>query len=645
MTIEFPAALDAGGRLYVAHPAGRVDEPALRAGIDELSARGFAVDRDRRLGAGCESASFLASDDISRSRDLLHGLSAPGYDAVLAARGGYGAMRLLDRLPPELLRWRPRWLVGYSDITALHLWAYSQGVASIHGAMPAGFQKDSTGASTASLIDALLGNPHPLDAAGPDGVSGRLIGGNLSLLAAMRPTRWWPDLSGCLLFIEEIGEPLYRIDRALQTLLLAGGLEAAAGFVVGQCTKCGEGSGDDRAAADWIATELSSLGRPVIREAPAGHGVPNVAFVHGQTYVLSDGALRGVPPETAASGMPLPLRCHESASAVLRRAVDSGVCTAAQLVVSRDGRRLLDLAVGRPNATSTEAITATTPFDLASVTKAICTAPLAHLALESSLVDLTDRCPRSISVAEPTLRDLLRHSSGLPAHIEVFREARSSPAPKEAARAAFASVAATESTPIYSDVGYIALGRWLETIFGVALDEAFRVHIAAPLGLDLAFGPVDGAVATELCDWREEILAGVVHDENAQVLGGVAGHAGLFGNARDVDRLARSLLGHGPPLLTPAAVERMWDHGERPSGGTYTLGWDTPSGARSNAGTAMAPDTTVGHLGFTGTSLWIDRADGLAVTLLTNRVHPFRESAGIRWLRPTLHDAVCREVR
>ena len=629
----------------MSHPAGRVDPSALAAGIALLENAGARVERNAGLGAGCAAAPFLAADDLARTRDLLHGLSAPGYDAVLAARGGYGTMRVLDRLPPELLRWRPRWLVGYSDITALHLWAYAQGVASIHGPMPAGLSKDEGGESTAALLDALRGRPRALAVDGPNGVSGRLIGGNLSLLAAMRPTQWWPDLSGCLLFIEEIGEPMYRIDRALRTLRLAGGLEEAAGFVIGQCTGCGDGPQGELDAADWIAAELSAIGPPVLRGAHVGHGVPNIAFVHGGTYTSNGGHLEWVAPTERATGMPLPTKRQPSTHEILDHAIASGVCSGAQLVVSRRGKPVLEIAKGHHDHTGTEPVTQSTPFDLASLTKAICTAPLAHLAVERSLVALDDRCPTEISVARPTLRDLLRHASGLPAHIEVFREARLAKSPERSATRAFADIEASESGPVYSDVGYIALGRWLEVLFGERLDLVFRDHIASPLGSNLRFGPIEGAVSTEHCPARAGVLRGLVHDENAQVLGGVAGHAGVFGCARDVDVLARSFLGYGTSILSRESVDRMWDPAERPSGGTYTLGWDTPSGGRSNAGTQMGRETTVGHLGFTGTSVWIDRDDQLAITLLTNRVHPSRHSAGIRWLRPTLHDAACREVR
>ena len=641
MTLRLPAPLAELGRVYITHAAGPVDAAALQAGAKLLEAAGFKVDRNEELGSGPTDLPFLAGPDRARARDLTHALSAPGYDAVIAARGGYGTMRIMDRLPSGLLN-RTRWLVGYSDITALHLWAYQHGLGTIHGPMAAGLAKETGSESLDSLIGALRGEPSllPVDGEGP--LEGRLIGGNLSLLAALRPTQLWPDLAGCILFIEEVGEPLYRIDRMVETLRLAGGLNDANGFVIGQCTGCGLGETGPSAAAELIRSRLAETGRPVLTGASIGHGSPNLSFVHGARYELRDGALRFA--ERPAKKHPAPLRAAVEPRVLLEQAVTAGVCSGAQLVASRAGEVVIDASVGTQSDNGTTPVQPSTEFDLASITKAISTALLAHIAIEEGRIALDDRCPNKFSAADATLRNLLRHSSGLPAHREVFRTARLAADPRLAAEAEFATIAATESRPVYSDVGYIALGRWLAALFEQPLDRLFRSRIAEPLGLNLGFGPVEDAAATEFCPHRGKVLAGIVHDENAQVLGGIAGHAGLFGTARDVDAIARSLLGYGPAILRRESVGQMWDPKEKPDGGTYTLGWDTPSGPRSNAGSLMSRERTVGHLGFTGTSLWIDRERELSITLLTNRVHPSRENAGIRWLRPAIHDAIVAEI-
>lgn len=636
--------VQAGANLRAAHLAGPVDKQALLSGVELLKRRGFEVERDDSLGDAPTKKPFLAGEDWARARELTHAITSPSVDAIVAARGGYGTMRLLERIPSSILADNPKWLVGYSDITALHLWAYAQGVASIHGPMIAGLGKHSDDPSLDELLNTLALTPPKLtvETAAMRTARGRMIGGNLSLLAAMRATRWWPSLRGCILFIEEVGEPLYRIDRMLHSLLLAGGIEDLSAVVLGQFTGCGKGQGGPAAAEALVRDTLRDRGILVATGAAAGHSAPNLSFIHGGRYEIRDNACGYLgetkSPTASKRGMPEP----PTLSALMEQAIASGVCSAAQLVVSDCGEVVFTCASGT-NGFDGLAVRPTDRLDIASVTKAVSTALLAHLAIERGLVSLEERCPAAFSVARPSLRDLLRHSSGLPAHIEVFRSARGSADPRGLAERTFAAVPASDTGPRYSDVGYIALGRWLEHLFSQDLSSLFTSRIAAPLGIRAGFGPLEGAVVTEFSPFHGEFLRGLVHDENAQALGGAAGHAGLFSSATDLDVILRSLMGYGPQVLARESVERMWDYSERPEGGTYTLGWDTPSGARSNAGALMSRTATVGHLGFTGTSVWVDRDSELAVTLLTNRVHPTRDNAGIRWLRPAIQDAAYRE--
>jgi CubicO group peptidase (beta-lactamase class C family) len=194
----------------------------------------------------------------------------------------------------------------------------------------------------------------------------------------------------------------------------------------------------------------------------------------------------------------------------------------------------------------------------------------------------------------------------------------------------------------YSDLGFILLGATVERALGEPLDVAFAHRIAAPLGVGTTYRPRTASA----CAPTEGELRGVVHDENARALGGVAGHAGLFSTARDVSRIAHALVAawHGarsstvPRLLAPARVRQMWT----PStvvGSTWCLGWDRPSPVGSSAGERW-PHDGVGHLGFTGCSLWIDAPRARWVVLLTNRVHPTRDNERIKAFRPALHDAV-----
>lgn len=643
-----PEPVRAGASLRAAHLAGPVNFTAFHDGVERLRAVGFDVTRDPALGEALTALPFVSGEDHARARELTHSIMAPNIDAIVAARGGYGTMRLLERLPAGILAKNPKWLIGYSDITALHLWAYAQGVASIHGPMVAGLPKHESDDSLRELLNTLEGTPPPLAVCNPSGknATGRLIGGNLSLLAAMRSTQWWPDLRGCILFVEEIGEPLYRIDRMVQTLLLAGDFDRVEAVVLGQFTGCGEGQGGSQAAEDLVRDALLTRGIAVVTGARAGHGTPNHSFIHGGTYALQGNRCGYLGESTGAKASRTVPKAAPSTPAntrgLLQQAVEAGVCSAAQLVVSRRGQVVLNECAGTRRFAGKN-VRGEDQLDIASVTKAVSTAVLAHLAIQDGLVALDDRCPAEVSAPRPTLRSLLRHSSGLPAHVEVFRDARLAANPVSFAERAFAAVAANEAGPRYSDVGYIALGRWIELLFEERLRPLFASKVAGPLGIRTGFGPLEAAVETEFSPFHKDFLAGIVHDENAQVLGGAAGHAGLFSSATDLDVILRSLMGHGPGILTPESVDRMWSYTERPDGGTYTLGWDTPSGERSNAGALMSRTDTVGHLGFTGTSVWIDRHAELAVTLLTNRVHPTRDNAGIRWLRPAIQDAAYRE--
>jgi len=209
---------------------------------------------------------------------------------------------------------------------------------------------------------------------------------------------------------------------------------------------------------------------------------------------------------------------------------------------------------------------------------------------------------------------------------------------------------------LYSDLGFILLGEAVERLSGRPLDRFCEDEVFAPMGLDSTFfadlsqsapepspGAARAIAATEDCPWRGRILCGEVHDDNAYAMGGVAGHAGLFSSAPDMHRFVRFLgrcLDGAEPDFLPAAVVREFLETERPlPGQTHVLGWDTPSPAGSSSGRHFSA-RTVGHLGFTGTSVWWDLERDLHVVFLTNRVHPSRDNPGIRRYRPLVHDAV-----
>jgi CubicO group peptidase (beta-lactamase class C family) len=203
---------------------------------------------------------------------------------------------------------------------------------------------------------------------------------------------------------------------------------------------------------------------------------------------------------------------------------------------------------------------------------------------------------------------------------------------------------------VYSDLGYLQLGAIVERAAGKPLDEVYAELVAGPLGLQARFAgttPIEGAVATEIDDWRGQVR-GLVHDENAYYAGGICGHAGLFARIGDVARFAQALVdthhGHAHGRLVPEIVQRFARESAAPAT-TWRLGFDTPSHAPgvSQAGDRWPRLGALGHTGFTGTSLWLDLPRRRWVVLLTNRVHPTRAGSSaddIKALRRAVHDAV-----
>jgi CubicO group peptidase (beta-lactamase class C family) len=238
---------------------------------------------------------------------------------------------------------------------------------------------------------------------------------------------------------------------------------------------------------------------------------------------------------------------------------------------------------------------------------------------------------------------LLAHSSGLPAYERLFLKARTR---DELLHAAF-------STPLvvnpcaraeYSDIGFIILGIALERLADESLDRFCQREIFAPLGMTkTTYNPPTGIRATipptmDDQTFRHRIIQGEVHDENASVLGGVAGQAGVFSTAADVARFAHAMLNAGRPILRPETVALFTRRESAPAGTSRALGWDTPS-APSQSGKYFGP-ASFGHLGYTGASLWIDPNRQLSITLLTNRTWPDCSNQLIKQVRPRFQDAV-----
>jgi len=336
----------------------------------------------------------------------------------------------------------------------------------------------------------------------------------------------------------------------------------------------------------------------------------------------------------------------------LDQAVVAGVAPGAvAAVVDRAGASEI-AAVGLRRLDGPE-VTPDTRYDLASLTKVVATLPSVLRLVAAGEVGLDDPVGRFFSsagwfrqpsLAEASVRSLLTHASGLPAWRPLFAEVSER---RTALAAVLQSRLEQPGEVVYSDLGFMLLGALVERVAHERLDAFAAREVFVPLGMaDTRFGPLAGVpvAATEDCGWRDRVLEGEVHDENAAVWEGVAGHAGLFGTAADLARYAHAWLTCDPrlgpePLLAEATREQAIAGDGTAAGARRGLGWAL-AGPNGFAGAGACG---YGHTGFTGTSLWVDPGAGHAVVLLSNRVHPRRgPPEAIHRLRVAFHETVRR---
>lgn len=303
-----------------------------------------------------------------------------------------------------------------------------------------------------------------------------------------------------------------------------------------------------------------------------------------------------------------------------------------------------------------------TLFDLASVTKVFATATLAALLVERKWLNWETPVSALLphfSWKDIRLKHLLSHTAGFPAWIPFWKQLEQefkqlsprSPlyqipiCERQKKMRELVIQISPESSPgqktLYSDISFLLLGFALEEAVSMPLDLAVEEWVWRPMDLQSAFfrrvdqsverGYLEQVAATELCPWRGKILQGQVHDENCWSMGGYAGHAGAFATAADLLRFSKKLMSG---FLSPDTMKMAWSR---------EGGWDVPSGSQPAVGQYFS-HRSVGHLGFTGTSLWIDLNAGLAVVLLSNRVHPSRENMKLKSLRPQFHDAIRLDI-
>ncbi len=293
--VILPPPLRRGDPVRVVAPSSPFDPAALAKGLEVLSGRLGLLPRMRTdLTA---RRAYLAGDDARRVEEWREAVADPEARAIFCARGGYGAMRILSAVDPAPLLARPKALVGFSDVTALHASLNRAGLATVHG--PVLTQLGRAPEDAVRHLEALLRQDAPRAGAWdvpepgaglvaartirPGRASGPLLGGTLTLLAHLAGTPYAPSLEGAILFLEDVGEKPYRIDRCLTQLRLAGALDGLAGIAVGLLTQCDDGG---VLAADVVREAALALGVPAVEGLPAGHDDANFALPLGARATL-----------------------------------------------------------------------------------------------------------------------------------------------------------------------------------------------------------------------------------------------------------------------------------------------------------------------------------------------------------------------
>jgi muramoyltetrapeptide carboxypeptidase len=275
-----PPRLNAGDLIGVVSPAGPVHPSDLQKGVDLLESSGFRV---RVAPHAYDQRDYLAGEDRERLEDLHAMFLDPEVHGVFCTRGGYGSLRLLNQIRFSVMRDHPKVFVGYSDISALLLAVHAKtGLVTFHGPMVRGLEKD--GGKNWDSLKQLISSPAPFrfsltggSVLSPGRAEGPLLGGNLATICHLIETSFLPSLKGSILLLEEVGEPLYRVDRMLTHLMLSGHLSGLSGLIMGGF----EGCGDEGPLRRLFMDRLGGLSIPLLMGAPVGHGEKNRAFPLG----------------------------------------------------------------------------------------------------------------------------------------------------------------------------------------------------------------------------------------------------------------------------------------------------------------------------------------------------------------------------
>ena len=283
--------LTQGDQVVLIAPGRKIDEQSVQIAKQVLESWGLSVKTSNNLFTSHHS--YFSASDEARLEDLQNAINDPSVKAIICARGGYGTTRILDRLSLDAMQKSPKWIVGFSDITALHFKLFKNQIKSIHGLMPVMFGASDSTLSLESLRRALFGNTvevlfPSVDTAESSSVTGTVVGGNLSLLVDSLGTPSEINTDNTILVLEEVDEYLYRVDRMFVQLNRAGKLKNLAALVVGHFNDLKDSLQPfGESYEEIISSHTSNHGYPVAFNFPSGHQNPNISWIHGGEATLT----------------------------------------------------------------------------------------------------------------------------------------------------------------------------------------------------------------------------------------------------------------------------------------------------------------------------------------------------------------------
>jgi muramoyltetrapeptide carboxypeptidase len=289
--MKTPPSIKKGDKIRIVSPAGKVKEEHVLPAVEWLQNQGYKVELGKHVFAGHYQ---FAGTDKQRLEDLQSALDDPGTAAIICSRGGYGTVRIIDKLNFRNFLESPKWIVGFSDITILHVCLNNLGFSTIHGAMPRYFFDESGNQSENldTLMKLLTGEKvnysiQTSQTVRPGKASGELVGGNLSIISSLQGTKYEIDTFGKILFLEDIDEFLYHTDRMIHQLKLSGKLDNLAGLILGDFTDMKDNESPFGKSVHEIVSEaIEEFSYPVCFGFPAGHDKKNLALAFGKKWEM-----------------------------------------------------------------------------------------------------------------------------------------------------------------------------------------------------------------------------------------------------------------------------------------------------------------------------------------------------------------------